>query len=109
MASVAYKIKDYSKEFLQKHKFRYSSYLSGYNDDIYTYTFPLIFYNKIVTIECEIAVSLITGVVNVNVYNAGTRELYSSYYNREYGNYELLVTIDMKIDSRLKELGIEKI
>lgn len=109
MASVTYKIKDYSKEFLQKHKFRYSSYLSEYGDEIYTYKFPLVFYNKTVTIECEIAVSLITGSVNINVYNAGTRELYSSYYNREYGNCELLESIDMKIDNKLEELRIEKI
>lgn len=109
MASVTYKIKDYSKEFLQQHKFRYSSYLSEYGDDVYTYRFPLIYYKKTVTIECEIAVSTSTGIVNVNVYNASTKDLYTSYYNREFGSYELLKSIDMKIETRLKELGIEKI
>jgi hypothetical protein len=49
-----------------------------------------------------------TGVVNVNIYNAGTRELYSSYYNCEYGKCKLLKSIDLKIDKKLKELGIEK-
>lgn len=109
MENVTYKIKDYSKHFLQKHRFRYSSYLSEYNDEIYTYRFPLITYNKITTIECEIAVSVTTGVVNLNVYNAGTKELYASYYDREFGNCELLKSIDMKIEKKLKELGIEKI
>lgn len=109
MASVIYKINDYSKEFLQRHKFRYSSYLSEYGDEIYTYKFPLITYNKSATIECEIAVSLATGVVNVNVYNAGTKELYASYYNREFGKCEILNSIDMKIEKKLKELGIEKV
>lgn len=45
MESVTYKIKDYSKQFLQKHKFRYSSYLSEYGDEVYTYKFPLLSYN----------------------------------------------------------------
>lgn len=109
MANVTYRIKDYSKEFLQKYKFKYSSYLSEYNDEVYTYKFPLNTYNKITTIECEIAVSVTTGVVNLNVYNAGTKELYASYYDREFGNCELLKSIDMKIDKKLKELGIEKV
>lgn len=109
MESVTYKIKDYSKQFLQKHRFRYSSYLSDYGDEVYTYKFPLISYNKTTTIECEISVSTMTGVVNVNIYNAGTRELYASYYNREFGKCELIKSIDMKIDKKLKELGIEKI
>lgn len=109
MASITYKMNDYSKEFLQTHKFRYSSYLSEYGDEIYTYKFPLITYNKTTTIECEIAVSLTTGLVNVNVYNAGTKELYASYYDREYGNCELLKSIDIKIEKKLNELGIEKV
>lgn len=49
-----------------------------------------------------------TGIVNVNVYNAGTRELYTQYYNREYGKYEIMKSIDSKINNKLKELGIEK-
>lgn len=109
MESVAYKIKDYSKQFLQKHRFRYSSYLSEYGDEVYTYRFPLITYNIITTIECEIAVSITTGIVNVNVYNTGTKELYSTYYDREFGSCELLNSIDIKIEKKLKELGIEKV
>lgn len=109
MESVTYRIKDYSKQFLQKHKFRYSSYLSEYSDEVYTYKFPLISYNKTTTIECEISVSTMTGVVNINVYNAGTRELYASYYDREFGKCEILKSIDIKIEKKLKELGIEKV
>ncbi len=109
MANATYKIKNYSKDFLQKHKFRYSNYLSEYGDDVYTYKFPLIFYNQTVTIECEISVSLSTGIVNVKVYNSGTKDLYASYYNREFGNYQIIKSIDIKIDKKLKELGIEKV
>ncbi len=105
---VVYKIKDYSKEFLKKHKFRYCSHLSECIDDIYTYKFPVVNYKKITTIECEISVSTMTGVVNVNVYNAGTMELYPSYYDRKYGNCKFIKSIDLKIDKKLKELGIEK-
>lgn len=109
MGCVTYKIKDYSKEFLQKHKFRYSNYLSDCGDEIYTYKFPVDSYKKAITLECEIAVSIMTGVVNVNVYRAGTHDLYSSYYNREYGKSKLIETIDKKINKKLKELGIEKL
>lgn len=109
MANVTYKISNYSKEFLQKHKFRHSSYLSEYGDEVYTYRFPLVTYNKTTTIECEIAVSLTTGITNVNVYNVGTKELYASYYNREFGTCEFLKSIDIKIEKKLNELGIEKI
>lgn len=109
MASVTYKIRDYSKEFLQKRKFRYSSYLSEYGDEVYTYRFPLSVYGRTATIECEIAVSLTTGIANVNVYNAGTKDLYASYYNREFGNCEILKSIDAKIENKFKELGIKKI
>lgn len=113
MASVTYKIKDCSKQFLQNHKFRYNSYLSECRDEIYTYKFPLVSYNtisnsKMTTVECEISISTITGRVNVNVYNAGTRELYAQYYNREFGDCELLKSIDTKINKKLNELGIEK-
>lgn len=107
MGSITYKMNNYSKEFLQKHKFRYNSYLSDYGDEIYTYKFPVISYNKTATIECEISVSTITGIVNVNVYNAGTKELYASYYNHDFGRCEIIKSIDIKINQKLRELGIE--
>ncbi len=109
MGCITYKMNNYSKEFLQKNRFRYNSYLSDYGDEVYTYRFPVISYSKTATIECEIAVSTTTGVVNANVYNTGTRELYASYYNREFGKYEIIKYIDTKIDRKLKELGIEKL
>lgn len=109
MGQVIYKMKDYSKEFLQKHRFRYSSYLSEYGDEVYTYKFPLIYSIKTPVIECEISVSTSIGMVNVNVYKAGTKELYPAYYNKEYRNYKSVMRlIDTKINIKLKELGIEK-
>ncbi|MCM1236804.1 MAG: hypothetical protein NC489_42555 [Ruminococcus flavefaciens] len=109
MGNITYKINDYSKEYLQKHKFRYNSYLSDYGEEIYTYKFPLITYKSTTTIECEISVSTTTGVVNINVYNSGTRDLYASYYNREFGACEIIKSIDVKIEKKLNELGITKL
>lgn len=106
---ILYRANDYSKKYLQDHGFKHSPFLSDYADEIYTYRFPLISYNKTTTISCEIAVSTITGVVNVNVLNGNTKELYSSYYDREYGNYEIIKLIDIKINNKLKELGIEQL
>ena len=107
MDGLAYKIKDCSKQYLQSKGFRYNRILSDSSEDIYTYRFPLVLYNKTSTIECEISVSIITGIVNINVINSSTKELYASYYNREYGNFEIIRLIDTKISKKMKELGIE--
>ena len=47
MGCVIYKMKNYSKEFLLNHKFRYSSHLSEYVDEIYIYKFPVVYYKNI--------------------------------------------------------------
>ncbi len=44
----------------------------------------------------------------MNVYNTDTGELYASYYNRDFGKFELVKSIDLKINKKLKKLGIEK-
>lgn len=109
MDKIIYKMNNITTTFLINKGFKYSKYLSDTIDDIYAYKFPLITYKKSVTIECEIAVSTMTGIVNVNVYNAGTKELYVPYYDREFGSYRIIRTIDQKIEKKLKELGIEDI
>lgn len=107
MDRITYKMKDYSKQHLQSKGFRYNRTLSDSSEEIYTYRFSLISYNKTTTIECEISVSITTGMVNINVINSSTRELYASYYNREYGNFEIVKLMDTKISKKIKELGIE--
>ena len=97
MDGLTYKMKDYSKQYLQSKGFRYNRTLSDSSEEIYTYRFPLISYNKTTTIECEISVSITTGMVNINVINSSTRELYASYYNREYGNFEIVKLMDTKL------------
>lgn len=107
MGYTTYKMKDYTKYFLQTHRFKYSSYLSDYGDEVYVYKFPLISHNRIPTIECEISVSTMTGITNVNVYKAGTKELYPAYYDRQFGKYAIIGFIDKKITKKLKDLGVE--
>lgn len=109
MDRLIYTMANHSKKFLQDSGFRFNRNLSDSIEEIYTYRFPLISYNKVATIECEISVSTTTGMVNVNVINSSTKELYASYYNREYGNCEIVKLMDIKINRKLKELGIEKI
>lgn len=103
-------IDNYTKEHLSKLGFRYSRFLSDLGDEVYTYRFPVATYNNRPTLECEIAVSTMTGVININVYNTGTRELYAPYYDREFGHYdEIIKAIDIKIKNKLKELGIKQV
>ena len=109
MDRVTYTMKNHSKKFLSDNGFRFNRSLSDSTEEIYTYKFPVVSYNKTVTIECEISVSVTTGILNINVINSNTRELYASYYNREYGDYEIIKVIDMKIKKKMNELGIEKI
>ena len=104
---MEYIMRNFSREFLQKNQFRYKSYLSEYEDEVYTYIFPVYFYRQTATIECEIAVSATSGAVNVNVYNAGIKELYAAYYNRDFGKYEIIESIDTRINKKLTELGIK--
>ena len=109
MDRLTYIMSNHSKKFLLDNGFKFNRNLSDSTEEIYTYRFPLISYNKIATIECEISVSTVTGIVNVNVLNGSTRDLYASYYDREYGNYEIIKLIDIKINNKLKELGIEQL
>ena len=109
MDRIIQKSQEYAKSQLENRGFKYSPELSDDVDEIYTYRLPLISYNKVATISCEIAISTVTGIVNVNVLNSNTRDLYASYYDREYGNYEIIKLIDIKINNKLKELGIEQL
>ena len=98
-------IDNYTKEHLTILGFKYNRYLSDLGDEVYTYKFPVSTYNSHPTLECEIAVSTINGVVNINVFNAQTRELYPSYYNREYGYNKILANIDTKTSKELERLN----
>lgn len=101
--------KNVTKEWLLKNEFRYNRFFSTKEDTIYTYRFPVVYIkgkNK-VSIECELLLYYPDGNVYINVYNAGTRDKYAPYYNSEYGDWSKMIsTINNRIDSKLKKLGI---
>lgn len=60
--------------------------------DVWKYTFPVYKYNrKITTVEGVISVVLPSGNVNLDVYSNGN--IYSPFYNNEYGNFETIMNI----------------
>ena len=70
-------------------------------DSVWKYTFPVYKHNKITTIEGIITVILPTGKVLIDVYSNG--DIYTPFYNNEYGNYEPIMNV---INSNiLKELN----
>ena len=63
-----------------------------------------------VTLECEFSCIETTGEIRVDVYEYGTRNKYASFYCVEYGDYSVMLnTINKKINSELKKLGVKKI
>lgn len=108
MDRLTYTMANHSKKFLQDNGFRFNRNLSDSTEEIFTYRFPVISYKTTTTIECEISVSSLTGITTIDVLNANAKELYASYYNREFGNYEIIKIIDMKIKKKMNELGIEE-
>ena len=97
-----------TKDWLFKNGFKYNKFLSANNNDIYTYTFPLLQYKNSIILECNLCLHYPEGILLVNVYKSGTTELYAPFYNREYGNFDCS-KIDNKITTILKKLGVEKI
>lgn len=62
------------------------------DDDIWKYTFPVYKHNhKIATIEGIISVVMPTGKVLIDVRSNGN--IYTPFYNNEFGNYEPIMEI----------------
>lgn len=107
MDRLTYTMANHSKKFLQDNGFRFNRNLSDSTEEIFTYRFPLVSYKRTVTVECEISVSVNTGITNISVINTNTKDLYCAYYNREYGRSEVVKNIDIQISKKLKGLGIK--
>ena len=60
-------------------------------DSMWKHTFPVYKYNKITTIEGTITVILPSGKVLIDIYSNG--DIYTPFYNLEYGNYEPIMNI----------------
>lgn len=99
-----------TKEWLDEKGFRYNRTFSDDEDRVYTYRFPLCKNGYFVTLECEFSCIETTGEIRVDVYEYGTRNKYVSFYCVEYGDYSVMLnTINKKINSELKKLGVKKI
>lgn len=106
MDRLTYIMSNHSKKFLLDNGFRFNRNLSDSTEEIYTYRFPVVSYKKSTVIECEISVSVNTGITTVSVINTSTKDLYCAYYNREYGRSEVVKSIDTHVNKKLKGLGI---
>ena len=97
-----------TKDDLYSKGFHYNKMMSDDVTDCYSLRFPVHRYKKSITLECELIVELQTGNVIINVFNYGTNDIYAPYYNREYGNYPILDTIDAVIKAQFKKLGVKE-
>lgn len=102
--------KNPTKTWLIKNNFKYSRIFSDEERTIYTCRFPVHKYGDFITLECEIQMDASNGkVVDINVYDCGTRSFYAPFYYLEYGNYtRLLTSINNKILTKFNTLGIQK-
>ena len=103
---MGYKLKT-TKDDLYNKGFHYNKLMSD-DTDFYSMRFPVHKYNKHVTLEGEILVELQTGDVIINVYNFGTNDRYTPFYNLDYGKYEILESINKVIEEHLKKIGAKK-
>lgn len=104
---MGYKLKT-TKDDLYNKGFHYNKLMSDESSDCYSLRFPVHKYKKTTVLECEVTVELQTGNVIINVFNAGTNDIYVPYYNREYGKYEILDTINATIKKQLKKFGVKE-
>lgn len=106
---MAYKLRA-AKDELYNKGFHYNKLMSDTESSIYSLRFPVLKYNKIPTLECELSVELQTGDIIINVFNGGTNEIYPPFYNNEYGNYDkLLHTINKAIEKELRKIGAKQV
>ena len=101
--------KNITKEWLFKNDFKYNRYFSNKDDAVYTNRFIVArqIGRHSVSLECEVLIYYPEGHISINVYNAGTRDKYPPFYDRQYGISKLLDLIDDKIAKKLKHLGVK--
>ena len=97
-----------TKNELYNKGFRYNKLMSDDIIDCYSIRFPVYKYKRMTVLECELVVELQTCRVITNVYNYGTNDVYLPYYNREYGNYPILDSINAAIRAQYKKLGVKE-
>jgi len=102
--------KNPTRTWLINNNFKYSRIFSDEEQTVYTHRFPVHKYGCFVTLECEIQMDVSNGrIIDINVYDYGSRSLYAPFYYSEYGNYTLMLnSINNKILNKFKKLGIQK-
>lgn len=78
--------------------FRYDS-----NLEVYVYEFPVYKSNKKVSLICKLYINNETGKVLINVYDINGN-LYSSFYNRNYGKSKIVSIVDNNISKKINEI-----
>ena len=74
----------------------------------YVYKFPVYKYKNKPTIICKLGINEEINEVWFNVYKING-DLYTGYYNREYGKSKIYPVIDKNIIKELKKLGAKKV
>ena len=105
--NMQYKLKT-TKDDLYSKGFHYNKLMSD-ETDFYSMRFPVHKYKKTTTLECELAVELQTGNITINIFNYGTNEIYTPFYNLEYGRYAILDSINKAIEDQLKKIGAKEV
>ena len=102
--------KNPTRTWLINNNFKYSRIFSDDEQTIYTHRFPVHKYGGFVTLECEIQMDVSNGrIIDINVYDCGSRSIYAPFYYLEYGNYTtILNSINNKILAKFNKLGIQK-
>lgn len=99
---------DITKRWLENNKWYYSKMLSTEEETIYTYRFAVYTYGIHTTLECEFMVSYQTKLIDINIFEAGSRTLYAPFYYQEYGNYDSIMSIIIKnIEKEMRRMNIE--
>ena len=94
------------KEWIHKSPFRYSNLFSTYEENAYSYRFPVHRSGGFTTLECEGIIFEQSGNVALNVFEYGTRDKYVAFYCNTYGKNTVLDSVHTKIKSELTKLGI---
>ena len=109
MRSTEYKLNNPTIENIRNLGFRYSTLLSTEEEKIYIYRFPVYKYKNKTVLECELTVGFDTNNIIINVYNSH-HEIYTPFYNVEYGNFEsILDIVNKNINKEFKKLGVTMI
>ena len=104
---MQYKLKT-TKDDLYSKGFHYNKLMSE-ETDIYSMRFSVHKYRKITILECELSVELQTGDITINVFYYGTNEIYTPFYNHEYGIYSILDSINKAVEDQLKKIGAKEV